>query len=128
LRSGLIALVLALCAGLMLAGVAIAGGAPWPTDVTIKEENGDFHGKVKSEGGGEAFCIADRKVTVFKKRDGADKRINSDTTDEDGKWNTGNTHVGPGKYYAKAKAVFDEVKQGPGLICEKGKSPVVRVN
>jgi hypothetical protein len=123
-RSRLIALALALCAGLVLAGVATAGEPPYETKVTIKEENGDFHGRVKSPEGGQQ-CIEDRKVTVFKKRDGQDKRINSDTTDGDGRWNTGNTHVGRGKYYAKAKAVLLKTQE---VLCEKAKSEIVVVN
>jgi hypothetical protein len=117
---------LAACGVLMLAGVASAGDPPYPTNVTIKEENGDFHGKVKSPEGGLS-CIADRKVTVFKKRDGDDKKINSDTSGKDGSWNTGNTHVGPGKYYAKAKTVFESKAKG-AVYCEKGKSETVTVN
>ena len=115
---------LVMCAGLVLAGVASAGDPPYPTDVTIKEQNGDFHGKVKSPEGGQQ-CVEDRKVTVFKKKDGPDKRINSDTTDTAGNWNTGNTHVGKGKYYAKAKAVLLKTDE---VLCEKGKSETVTVN
>jgi hypothetical protein len=125
-RSKLTAFVaLVVCGGLVLAGVASAG-VPFETDVTIKEENGDFHGMVKSA---TASCIVDRKVTVFKKRDGDDKKINSDTSDKDGKWNTGNTHVGPGKYYAKAKAVAPlKAPIHRGLECQKGKSKTITVN
>ena len=112
------------CTGLGLAGVASAGDPPYPTDVTIREQNGDFHGKVKSPEGGQQ-CIEDRKVTVFKKKDGPDKRINSDTTDTGGNWDTGNTHVGKGKYYAKAKAVLLKTDE---VLCEKGKSETVTID
>jgi hypothetical protein len=128
LRSKLTA-VLALCVGaaLMLAAVASAGTPPYATHVTIKEENGDFHGKVKSPEGGQ-ICIENRKVTVFKKKDGPDQKVNSDTSGSDGSWNTGNTHVGHGKYYAKAKAVFETRAAKGVLFCEKGKSETVTVN
>jgi hypothetical protein len=126
LRSKFIALALVACGGLVLAASTSALLASYPTDVTIKEQNGDFHGKVKSA---TASCIVDRKVTVFKKRDGDDKKINSDTSDKDGKWNTGNTHVGPGKYYAKAKAVAPlKAPIHRGLECQKGKSKTITVN
>ena len=115
---------LVMCAGLVLAGVASAGDPPYPTEVTIREQNGDFLGKVKSPEGGQQ-CIEDRKVTVFKKRDGRDKRINSDTTDPGGNWNTGNTGVGKGKYYARAKAVLLKTDE---VLCEKGKSKTVTVD
>lgn len=114
---------LVMCLGLVLAGVASAG-APFPTEVTIKEQGGDFHGKVKSPDGGQQ-CIEDRKVTVLKKKDGPDKTINSDTSDTAGNWDTGNTHVGPGKYYAKAKHVLLKTDE---VLCETGKSETVTVN
>jgi hypothetical protein len=119
MKARLIALAVVVCAGLVLASAATAG-APYATQVTIKEQNGDFNGKVKSE---NSICIADRTVTVFKRRKGRpDKKINSDTSGKDGKWSTGNTHVGKGKYYAKAKPVL----KGSG--CKRGKSRVVTVD
>ena len=117
---------LAACAAACVAATAVAG-ANYPTEVTIKEQNGDFSGKLKSEGSGVEFCLADRKVTVFKQKSGDDQKVNSDTTDGDGKWNTGNTHVGPGKYYAKTKAIAEMMKRGDNL-CQKGKSKTVTVN
>lgn len=117
---------LAACAAVSLTATAVAG-APYPTEVTIKEQNGDFNGKVKSEGEGVELCLEDRKVTVMKQKSGKDQKINSDTTDEEGKWNTGNTGVGPGKYYAKAKEVILVRAAGP-ILCEKGKSKTVTVN
>ena len=126
MKSKLTTLVAAvvICMGLVLAGVASAGEPPVPTEVTIKEQNGDFHGKVKSPDGGQQ-CIEDRKVTVYKKKDGPDKKINSDTADTAGNWDTGNTHVGQGKYYAKAKHVLLKTEE---VHCETGKSETVTVN
>jgi hypothetical protein len=127
LRSKLTAVALVVCGALVLAGMASAGEPPYPTKVTIKEENGDFHGKVKSPEGGQ-ICIEGRKVILYKKRDGDDKKINSDTSGSDGSWSTGNTHVGPGKYYAKARAHVETKAKGPTPTCEKGKSETVTVN
>ena len=110
-----------LCVALVVAGTAGAGSF-FQTDVTIKEQNGDFHGKVKSEGGFD--CVADRTVYLYKKRDGADRKITFDVSDVDGDWDTGNTHVGRGRYYARAKAV--DFAGGGG--CRKGKSETVTVN
>jgi hypothetical protein len=118
-------MALAVCGGLLLASAASAG-APHPTQVTIKEQSGDFSGKVKSE---NSSCIADRTVTVLKKRKNRpDKKINSDTTDKAGKWNTGNTGVGKGKYYARAKRVAPLKTAMRGtVLCRAGKSKVVTV-
>lgn len=115
---------LVMCMGLVLAGVASAGDPPYPTEVTINEQNGDFHGKVKSPEGGQQ-CIEDRKVTVYKKKDGPDQKVNSDTSGSGGSWDTGNTHVGHGKYYAKAKRVLLKTD---AVLCETGRSETVTVN
>ena len=123
MRWKFMALALVACGVLVLAAGASGRGAS-PTSVTIKEQNGDFHGKVSSP---NPDCIA-RTVTVRKKRDGKDLKINSDATDRDGKWNTGNTHVGHGKYYARARPVFGAMKKGPILVCATGKSRTVTVN
>jgi hypothetical protein len=113
----------AACAALVIAGVATAGTIG-TTTVTIQEENGDFHGKVKSD---QPNCRADRKVVLFKQRKGPDDKIASDTTESNGDWSTGNTHVNHGKYYAKARKVTFAMKRG--LIgCEPDKSRVVTVN
>ena len=118
---------LAACAAACLAAPAVAG-TPYPTEVTIKEQNGDFNGKVKSQGEGVDLCLEDRKVTLMKQKSGDDQKINSDTTGPDGKWDTGNTHVGPGKYYAKAKQVKLMRKARGAVLCKKGKSNTVTVN
>jgi hypothetical protein len=127
LGSKLTAVALVVCGALVLAGVASAGDPPYPTKVTIHEQNGDFEGKVKSPEGGQ-ICIEDRKVILYKKRDGDDKKINSDTSGSDGSWSTGNTAVGPGRYYAKARSVVETKAKRGSVLCEKGKSETVTVN
>ena len=113
----------AACAALIVAATAMAGTIG-TTTVTIQEENGDFHGRVKSN---EPDCRADRHVALFKQRKGKDEKIASDTTENNGDWSTGNTHVKHGKYYAKARKVQFAMKRG--LIgCDPDKSRVVTVN
>ena len=113
----------AACAALVVAGTAVAGNIG-TTTVTIQEQNGDFHGKVKSD---EPDCRGDRTVNLFKQRKGPDKKIASDTTENNGDWSTGNTHVEHGKYYAKARKVQFAMKRGL-LGCDPDKSRVVTVN
>ncbi len=79
---------------------AASASAGSPTEITIKENGGDFFGKVKSS---NQNCLEDRTVKVKKVRPGKDEYIAMDTTDSDGKWNTGNTGQDKGKFYAKVK-------------------------
>jgi hypothetical protein len=79
--------------------------------VTIKVDGQDYSGKVKSE---KQRCITDRKVTLFKQKGGEqgggdDIKVGSDTADEEGDWNTGNTGSS-GKHYAKARKIPDKCR------------------
>jgi hypothetical protein len=107
LSAGLVAGVV--CVALALAGTAMARAAA-DTGVTIKGDNGDFHGKVLSERGA---CEVGRKVVVYKQKGSkqdpsTDKKIASDISErhgDHGDWSVGNTGFKHGKFYAKAKKV-----------------------
>jgi hypothetical protein len=79
--------------GVMGVGVASADS---PT-VTIKYNGDGFQGRVKSN---KASCVKDRKVNVYKKGN----KLYMDTTDSQGRWNTGNSGQAHGKFYAKVAA------------------------
>ncbi|PWN01518.1 hypothetical protein DJ010_18410 [Nocardioides silvaticus] len=94
---------LASAAGVMIGNAATASAAPTvPSTVTIQTEGTDLFGSVSSS----SACEADRKVVVYKqvgaRGGGNDINFASDTTDDDGEWNTGNTGT-EGKFYAKVK-------------------------
>lgn len=99
--------VIGLCAGLLVTGNAGAGTVRADSTVTIKAQNGDFSGKVKTE---EPTCGEGRNVAVFKQKGAQqdpsiDKKIASDTAGLQGSdytWNTGNTGAS-GRFYARIK-------------------------
>jgi len=100
-------LVVLLAIGLVVVMATIASaGSLIDTTVTIKTENGDFWGYVKSPR--PKKCAKDRKVVLFKQlgaeQDPAnDDRVASDTAERSGDrytWSTGNTGV-YGKFYAR---------------------------
>lgn len=93
---------------------ASAKGTTYETTVTIKGPDGDFSGRVKSF---NPQCETQRTVKVFKKREGKDKKIGTDTTPvANNSWSTGNSGYKKGKFYAKAPAVE---------VCEKGRSETI---
>jgi hypothetical protein len=106
-------------AGLALAsgGVAIAQGVPIDTQLTIKSGKSAFSGKVKSA---EPECVASRSVSVFRKKNGKDKKVGTDSSNANGKWKVGAGGAKAGKYYAKAKQATDSA----GDICLAAKSSV----
>ncbi len=109
-----------------ISGVAASGAAAnekAPTEVTIKGQNGDYYGYVKSPD--EDNCESDRKVNVFKLAPGhtpdpqSDQKIGSDTASPNGPnamWSIGNSGLKKGRFYAQAKKTAD---------CKGDLSPVI---
>lgn len=101
---------------LVPAAYAGAGaGTMATTKVTIKEQNGDFWGRVISP---QAKCYEERKVVLMKVKSGKDEKMAMDTADMDGDWNTGNTGYNKGRYYAKAGKISG---------CDADKSPIIKL-
>jgi hypothetical protein len=108
LRAKLTPPVLALVA---VAALGLTAGASArvdaPTTVTIREQSGDFHGKVKSSAN---KCIDERKVALYKQKGAEqqpseDKKVATDNASTQGDWSTGNTGFEKGKFYARAKKI-----------------------
>lgn len=75
-----------------------------PTKVTIKGDNGDYFGKVKSA---DADCESNRTVKVYEMLGNSpapktDNVIGTDTADN-GEWSIGNSGFKHGSFYAKVK-------------------------
>ena len=97
--SGAIVVVLGLFAGPAAAGTV-------DTSITIKEDGGDFHGKVKSE---IADCVSDRAMKLMKQRPGRDLKIAVDTTGNNGSW-------GPAEYRTWTRGTFYARVTGRGRL------------
>jgi len=105
IRTVLTALAVALTALAVVASAEAAGKAE--TKVTIKGQNGDYYGYVKSDDAGN--CAVDRKVKVFKQLGSAqdpkhDLKIGTDTAEPNGDkymWSIGNSGYKHGSFYAK---------------------------
>jgi hypothetical protein len=109
------------------AAVALTGAfassaqAATPTEVTIKGQEGEYFGYVKSS---DSDCESDRKVNVYKMVGSlpdrqADKKIGSDISapnGPDGMYNIGNSGYKKGKFYAHAPKTTD---------CKGDMSPVI---
>ena len=104
--------------GLALTTVAVAmtaftgaAGASSTDKVSIKGDNGDYYGYVKSSD--PDHCANNRKVTVFKQlgttqNPHSDQKIGTDTAQINGTkymWAIGNSGFKTGSFYAKAAKV-----------------------
>jgi len=89
----------------VFAGTASAATS---TEVTIKGQEGEYYGYVKSQ---KSSCESGRTVNVFKMLGSSpnpsdDKKIGSDTSapnGPDGMYNIGNSGFKKGKFYAQVK-------------------------
>jgi hypothetical protein len=109
---------LASAAGLAIGTGATATAAPTVSStVTIHADGTDLSGNVSSS---NPTCEANRHVVVFKqigtRGGGNDINFASDTSDDDGDWNTGNTGT-EGRFYAKVKKTS---------LCKADFSPTIR--
>jgi hypothetical protein len=109
---------LASAAGLAIGTAATATATPTiPSTVTIQAEGTDLFGNVSST---NSACEANRHVVVYKqigtRGGGNDINFASDTSDDDGDWNTGNTGT-EGRFYAKVKKTS---------FCKADFSPTIR--
>jgi hypothetical protein len=104
------------CAG--LAAAAFAGVHKYDTKLTIIEEQGSWHGEVKSKIG---RCEVERRVVLFNQ---ADRRLASTRSSVQGSWsldlhreNLAEVAQAGGKY-AKVRR-----KSGNGYVCRADRAP-----
>lgn len=114
-----------LAAAIPLSVIGTAQADTIPSQVSIKwnENRTLFKGKVRSE---DPECLGDRRVTVFKKRPGKDKKVGSDFTNNRGKWKVDKRQAN-GRYYARVAAKQLSGYYGPGDKCARARSRTIRV-
>jgi hypothetical protein len=116
-----IALAVAVCGTMLLAGVAGAGTRA-KTTVTIQVQGTEYHGTVSSPR--PKKCAKNRKIVLYKQKGkvqdrSVDKRVGMDTASLNGgvyEWNTGQNGL-YGKFYAWA---------GRTEYCKAAASPTIK--
>jgi hypothetical protein len=91
-----------IAAALFITSIVTVAGArePAKTTVTIHYNGDGFQGKLKSSRG---KCIRNRTVKVIRKSNG--QKLYTDTSDHDGRWNTGNSGQIHGTFYAHTRKI-----------------------
>ena len=117
-------IVAALAAGVLLVALSASATARLTYNSTIRVYNSfpAFHGKVNSDGPG--FCIADRKVKMYKKRSGPDRLLGRDRTNHHGRW-TVRFDAPSGAYYARVKQLSSA---SLNVTCRRDKSNVIVID
>ena len=95
-------------AGVMALGAQTAAAATYNTKLTIKFDGGVFYGSVES---GDKKCEVGRRVTLFKQRPGADRKLGKPRNSQrDGYWAV--PHLAENGVYATVSP-----KVGDGFVC-----------
>lgn len=129
LAAGIVAALV--CAG--LAAGASAGQSQYPTFFTkfkfeastSSEEK--FSGQIDSS---KSKCIKDRKIVLYRKKNGDKSKIGDDKTNNKGKFTIGVGNGPPkdGKYYAEAKESSYTGDSGSKITCGDAKSGSVTIS
>jgi hypothetical protein len=114
--------ILALIAVLVLTAPASAGMS-YKTTISISEKFPAFHGKLHSS---YAYCTQNRKVKVYREKNGPDKLLASGVSESDGTWEAAiGDKLTSGTYYSSVAAKYSaEV----GVTCQAAKSKLVTVD
>jgi hypothetical protein len=83
------------------------------------KRGGKFSGRIDSE---SSDCVNGRKVVIYRKKKGNDKKVGSDKANGHGKFKTIVSSPKKGKYYAEVKQTTSR-----GSTCLKGKSTSIKV-
>jgi hypothetical protein len=122
---------LALTVAAVSPAAALAGGKSYPTFFTAfkyKLDNGKatFKGQIDSNKGN---CIGDRKVVLYKKKNGNKKKLGGDHTNNKGKFeiDLGNGPPGKGTYWAEVNQTKIG-NSGNKNTCLSQKSPSLKLS
>jgi hypothetical protein len=96
-RRTLLAALVVLCASGLLVFPA-TGAAAFKTKVVVSLKFPAFHGKLVSK---RQSCLANRRVKMFRERNGKKIKLGSDKSNASGKWKIPvGKNLPPGTYYA----------------------------
>jgi hypothetical protein len=113
---------------LAVAAVAVPAFATnvvkFDSKVTISSKPPAFHGHVKSD---KSACEKQRKVKLFKQRQGSDKLLGKDKSNNRGKWEVEVDPLKSGAYYAKVVR-RKEGTAGTIFVCRGDTSKTVVVD
>lgn len=125
MRTMTVALALVLLVPLLVATATIARAhnASFDSSVSIDYDRPNFEGTVQSE---RARCERGRTVSVFKVREGPDRLIGTDETNDNGSYSVRKAGA-QGRFYAKvAREVFGGY--GHRHVCQGDTSGTIRVS
>lgn len=92
------------------------------TVATISRNAPYFHGRTHSG----TVCQRNRRVKLFKKRSGPDRKLGARRSNRRGRWKI-SARPRRGKYYVKVKAATRR-RSGTTYVCRRDRSRTIRIN
>ena len=129
-RAAFSAIAAAVCLTAIVPAVALAGGNEYPTVFTAfkyKLENGEseFKGQIGSTKGN---CVGDRKVVLYRKKNGNKKKLGGDRTNNKGKFDIEFGMAKSGTYFAEVNQEKIGENEGKKNTCLSRKSPKLKLS
>ena len=108
---------------------ALAGGNEYPTVFTafkykVEGDESEFKGQIGSTKGN---CVGDRKVVLYRKKNGEKKKLGGDRTNNKGKFDIEFGMLKSGTYFAEATQEKIGDNEGKKNTCLSRQSPKVKL-
>ncbi len=124
-RTSLTLAALLAAVGLLAASAGagmMSAGKTYGTHLYMSKKFPAFHGKIHSA---NAFCVADRKVKLYRIRSGPDKFLGADRSANNGAWKVKVKTLGSGAYYSRARRYGSA---SLGITCNADRSRIAVVD
>jgi len=119
-------------AAILAPASALAGGKQYPTFFTafkykLKDGESKFKGQIDSSKGN---CVGDRKVVLYRKKNGDKKKLGGDHTNNKGKFEIelGGGKPKDGTYFAEVNQAKIGENEGKKNTCLSQKSPKLKLS
>ncbi len=108
----------------LLGALAPSSGAgmTFNTHLYMSKKFPAFHGKIHSR---NAFCVAHRKVRLYRIRSGPDKLIGVDRSEDNGAWKVKVQKLSSGAYYSRTRRYGSAAL---GITCRSDRSRIAAVD
>ena len=108
---------------LLCAPAAPSGaGTSFRTHLYMSKKFPAFHGRIHSP---NAFCVADRKVRLYRIRSGPDKLLGVDRSEDNGTWKVKVEKLSTGAYYSQTRRYGSAAL---GIVCRPDRSRIAGVD
>jgi hypothetical protein len=115
-RTALVAMLACVAAAVLVAAPVAGAAKPHATRIVVSLKFPAFHGSLKSD---DDSCLGGRQLSMYRKLSGKTKKLGSDRSDAQGKWQITVKNLTSGEYFATV------AKKGE---CKGGRSKPIAID